>query len=152
MSGHLSQPPVDPPWRQLDAPDIDRSCARCGEVIPAMWRHYMRPCPCTYHPTDRPPHAPDPACDTCAGCGFLPCQPQDLSVLRVSGRCATCHHPAFYLVSYLIVAEGPRWGEVPDSMRHYDAGRDEDHPAAYESAPLADAIAGHLEREIGPRG
>ncbi len=143
---YLDLPPVNPPaaWAATGDPDKDRECGRCGGLIPALWRHFMRPCSCTYEPRDRPSHAPDPDCFICAGCGFLPCQPQDLSVLRVSGRCSTCKHPSFYLV-----AATHGWAEVPDSRHHYEVELDEDHPAGYEPAPLVDAIADELKRETG---
>lgn len=137
----LDEPPIHvSPWPVSGEWDQDRECSRCGGFIPAKWRHFMRPCSCTYMPTDRPPHAPDPDCIACEGSGFLPCEPQDLSVLRMSGACEECG-----AWSSVLIGEG---GQIEGSAHHYDDVAD--HEVVVGSAPLMRSIDETLTRERPP--
>lgn len=123
-------------WINHGAFDTERECGRCGDVIAAKWRHFMRPCRCTYLPADQGPHLADPECELCSGTGFLPCEPQDLSVLRMSGQCAECGAWSFKLI-----ADG---GYVEGSGRHYDDAAD--HVVVVEPSPLLRSVNETLDR------
>ena len=140
-------PPVFPPeWRRRTYDyNTPGECPRCGGHVPARWRHFMRICSCTYLPVDGGDHPADPECPVCDGTGFRRCEPQDLSVLRMSGACKTCGADAFCLVG-----DG---GRIDGSGRHYDAALDARLPAdGYHEAdvgpqPLTAALGGLLDRE-----
>lgn len=134
---------LEPPdsWRPASGEwDELRVCGRCSDIIPPCWRHFMRPCSCTYLPADQPPHGPHSWCELCDGTGFLPCEPQDLSVLRSSGACETCGAWSWELVDLD--------GVVPGSARHAD---DEvtDHEVRVVGAPLARSVTEYLNEARG---
>ncbi len=129
----------EPPWGwpQGDWTE-ERTCNRCGETIPAKWRHYWRPCQCTYLPTNQPPHDPDPGCSLCEGSGYDACEPQDLSVLRHWGACAECGVTAFDLIG--------EHGPIEGSARHADGEQPDDHVVHVTPRPLVSAINDYLTR------
>lgn len=140
----MSTPPNwPPPWPITGEWDEDRECSRCGEIIPARWRHFWRPCVCTYTPTDRPPHLADPACDLCAGTGYRPCEPQDLSIVRHSGACATCGLWSSVLIHY---ADGIIPGSAHHELVNDEDIVEEDHEVVVVGAPLVRAVTETLDR------
>lgn len=149
----------EPPWRQTvdqatwEAQGLD--CARCGQHIPPYWRHFWPPCrrcavwsvagACLMRlfgldPSGQLYRGARPWCDDCAGTGYEPCQPQDLSVLRRSGACATCGAWSFVLVH----ATAEQHGDIEGSARHYDD--EADHEVVVTAAPLVGALNEALDR------
>lgn len=151
--------------------DRDRPCERCGEMIPARWRHFQPMCRCVWehHLTKTAPPrplwsprpgveqasyycAPDPDCPICDGYGQVPCIPQDLSTFRVSGVCRVCGAAAFYLTH----DDGEKYQPVPGSARHrYVVLEDDDHEAQVTGGPIGPMIedalidAGHYNEGSG---
>jgi hypothetical protein len=79
-------------------------------------------------------------CDDCDGTGYLPCQPQDMSVLRRSGACQTCGAYSFVLCH----ATKEQHGDIEGSARHYDDQAD--HEVVVVGAPLVRALDETLTR------
>lgn len=148
----------DPPWEQTNYEHgVANDCARCGGTMEPYWRHYWPPCrrcriwsyfgvhflgllglnarPWMYW-------GARPWCDDCGGTGWLLCEPQDLSVLRVSGACSVCNESAFKLVH----ATAEQHGDVEGSQRHYRTDIEFDHEAVVGSAPLVRALTDVFNR------
>jgi hypothetical protein len=132
----------DFPWPINGQIDKDRECGRCGETIPANWRHFWEPCSCTYLPVGRRPHLPDPACRKCGGSGYLPCRPQDLSILRCRGYCSECGETAFVLIRTVAPV-----GEIEGSARHFDPRIDGHDVVKVAAGPLVKTVGDYLDIE-----
>lgn len=132
-----------------------RVCGRCGEEVPEHWRHFQAPCRLcavrsalarglmAYIGLDGKPwlyEGARPGCVECDGLGWSPCQPQDLSVMRMSGPCTTCGAWAFELYD---VASGG--GLLEGSGRHYDDLAN--HDVKVGAAPLVKSLDETLTRE-----
>ena len=131
----------DLPWPISGQIDQERECARCGGTIPPHWRHFWEPCSCTYLPMGQPPHLPDLACQQCDGTGFLPCRPQDLSILRYSGYCSKCGEAAFKLLRAVEPV-----GEIEGSARHFDTRFDDHEVEEVRAGPLVKTVGDYLTR------
>lgn len=143
----------DPPWRSLDGDlNAERSCVRCSGTIAAQHRHYWPGCrPCAIWSflgtqlltvlgvtgaREFLYWGARPACPECHGEGYLPCEDQDLSVLRRSGACETCGAYSFVLID--------KDGEVRGSGRHYDDVAQ--HDVKVGAMPLVRSLDEHLTR------
>lgn len=146
----------EPPWRQewIDDPE-GFDCARCGDHIDQYWRHFWQPCRrcnvwsfagvclmAAFGLNGRPwmYWGARPWCDDCDGTGYLPCQPQDMSVLRRWGQCEACGKPAWVLVH----ATKEQHGDIEGSARHADDQAD--HDVVVVAAPLVPVVGDYLDR------
>jgi hypothetical protein len=86
-----------------------------------------------------------PDCSTCGGEGYLPCEDQDLSILRKSGACAVCGAYSFVLMRSIEPI-----GEIEGSGRHYEGVAD--HDVRVVPMALVDALAEHIERSTEVTG
>lgn len=155
LDGKDSAPPPlpDPPpeWRRRD----NGFCGRCDLPIPEKWRHHQPPCRrCAVRSVfavavlalvgmDARPwlyRVPNPDCPDCDGSGWSRCQPQDLSILRVSGACRACGAWAFELTG--------EDGRIAGSGRHYDDLAD--HEVEIGPAPLVRSLDETLDRHPRP--
>lgn len=141
--------------RAFREPGESFDCSRCGLTVPPYWRHFVPTCrPCAIwsvvgqalmavsglngHPWLY--WGARPWCGDCHGTGRLPCQPQDLSIMRRSGSCATCGAWSFVLFH----ATKEQHGDVEGSARHYDD--EADHEVVVGAAPLVGALTETLTR------
>lgn len=137
-------------WRE------ERTCVRCGDTIAPYWRHYLPGCrPCAVwsllgvkllavfgvNAREWLYKMARPWCPYCDGTGNLPCEPQDLHTMQVSGACATCGAYSFELID---AAGG--FATIEDSGRHYDAPAE--HPVTIRSEPLREAVPHYLDRAL----
>lgn len=119
-----------PPWPPQG---VTTPCTRCGEFVPRYHRHYWPPCRdcCVWSYVGQQVLAAlglnahewlywgaRPYCRKCNGIGYLPCQVQDLSVMRQSGNCTVCGTWAFKLIH----CTDEQKGDVEGSARHYGDG------------------------------
>lgn len=147
---------LEPPWtvppHEMGEPF---DCGRCGGSVPANWRHFWPTCrACAVwsvmgqalmfafglngHPWLY--WGARPWCRDCNGVGYLACQPQDLSILRRSGACATCGAWSFVLMH----ATADERGDIEGSARHYDG--ETDHEVVVGTAPLMAALNETFDR------
>lgn len=147
---------LDPPWTVTPHEHGEPStCSRCGGAVPAYWRHFWPTCracavwSCAGQALmrafglDGHPWLYWGArawCRDCNGVGFLACQPQDLSIMRRSGACATCGAWSFVLFH----ATNEEHGDIDGSARHYDG--DADHEVVVGAAPMVRAVSETLDR------
>lgn len=147
----------DPFWGRQDGDLADeRTCTRCSGTIAPQHRHFWPGCSScaiwsflgtqvatwlgVVGAREFMYWGARPDCPTCFGEGYLPCEDQDLSILRRSGACSTCGSYSFELVGSDGVIEG--------SGRHYDDLAD--HPVAVRAMPLVGALDEHLTRTTPP--
>lgn len=146
----------DPPWPVPPHEQGDSFvCSRCDGVVPPYWRHFIPTCRgcAVWSVVGQSLMAcfglnghewlywgVRPWCRDCHGVGFLACQPQDLSIMRRSGSCATCGAWSFVLFH----ATKDEHGDIEGSARHYDG--EADHEVVVGAAPLTRTLTETFDR------
>lgn len=145
-----------PPWQQLDwSTERPFACARCGDEVQPWHRHFWQPCRkccvwswagvclmATFGLDGKPwiYWGARPWCSDCDGSGYLPCQNQDLSIMRRLGVCQECGAYSMVLMDW---AGG--YGDIENSGRHVDPDDPADHEVVVVAQPLVGALTSYLE-------